>query len=98
MRRDGSDWVRLQAANGQGELKNSFPRWGPLPDDDVLWLAFSSVRPYTVDPSFNELPQIWITAIDPNKVESGEDPSSAPFWLPGQETQSDNHLPVWWSK
>lgn len=97
MRRDGSDQTRLNAANGEGEQQNSFPRWGPLPDDDVLWLAYSSTRSYSVDPN-RGLPQIWVTAIDPNKMESGADPSSSPFWLPGQDAQSDNHLPVWWSK
>lgn len=97
MRRDGSDKVRLDAANGVGNLQNSFPRWGPLPDDDVLWLAFSTKRTYEVDPNA-EIPQIWVSAIDPSKVEAGEDPSSTPFWLPGQDSQSDNHLAIWWSK
>jgi len=97
MRRDGSDQVRLDAANGSGELQNSFPRWGPLPDDDVLWLAYSTIRPYDVEPNSN-IPQIWVTAIDPGQVALGEDPSSTPFWLPGQDSQSDNHLAIWWSK
>jgi len=97
MRRDGSDKVRLDAANGEGNLQNSFPRWGPLPDDDVLWLAFSTKRSYEVDPN-SGIPQIWVIAIDPSRVEVGDDPSSTPFWLPGQDSQSDNHLAIWWSK
>jgi len=97
MRRDGSDKVRLDAANGVGNLQNSFPRWGPLPDDDVLWLAFSTKRSYEPDRN-SGLPQIWVSAIDPSQVALGNDPSSTPFWLPGQDSQSDNHLAIWWSK
>jgi hypothetical protein len=97
MSRDGGETdIRLDRANGQGALQNSYPRWGPLPDDDVLWLAYSSRRTYSLDPSND--PQIWLVGIDPSLAEQGEDPSSAPFWLPGQSTRSDNHLPVWWSK
>lgn len=100
MSRDGSIDIRLDNANGEGDLQNSYPRWGPLPDDEILWLAFSSRRDH---PLVNEdspvlLPQIWVAAIDPSLAEAGEDPSSAPFWLPGQDTQSDNHLPLWWSR
>ncbi|MFT5682865.1 MAG: dipeptidyl aminopeptidase/acylaminoacyl peptidase [Myxococcota bacterium] len=96
MSRDGSIDVRLKNANGDGDLQNSYPRWGPLPDDDVLWLAFSSKRTYAVSP--NVQPQIWVAAILPELAEKDEDPSSAPFWLPGQDPTSDNHLPVWWSQ
>ena len=64
--------------------------------DDVLWLAFSSKRTYAVDPG--EMPQIWVAAIQPSLAEKDEDPSSSPFWLPGQEVNSDNHLPVWWAQ
>ena len=97
MARDGTYQTRLDAANGEGELQNSFPRWGPLPDDDVLWLAFSSTRSYQVDPN-GGIPQIWVTAIEPEKILDGQDPSATPFWLPAQDSQSDNHLAIWWSK
>ena len=97
MARDGTYQTRLDAANGVGELQNSFPRWGPLPDDDVLWLAFSTTRSYSVDPN-GGVPQIWVSAIEPEKILEGEDPSSTPFWLPAQDSQSDNHLAIWWSK
>ena len=94
--RDGQVQLPLDTAN-QGEgLQNSYPRWGPLPDDDVLWLAFSSKRrlPWTG----SQMPQIWLTAIDPTLLEQGQDPSSPAFWLPGQDVGSDNHLPVWWDR
>jgi dipeptidyl aminopeptidase/acylaminoacyl peptidase len=96
MSRDGSIDIRLDNANGEGDLQNSYPRWGPLPDDDVLWLAYSSRRPYALQDTPN--PQIWLTAIRPDRALDGLDPSDAPLWLPGQDNLSDNHLPVWWSK
>ncbi|MFH1467089.1 MAG: hypothetical protein ABIO70_22085 [Pseudomonadota bacterium] len=98
--RDGSQLMRLDAANGEGQLGNSMPRWAPLPDDDVLWLAFSSRRSYPPRPpedgTRDQRPQIWIAAIDPTRATAGEDPSRAAFWLPGQDLRSDNHLPIWW--
>ena len=96
MSRDGSIDIRLDNANGFEPMQNSYPRWGPLPDDDVLWLAYSSRREYPLEGPSE--PQIWLVGIDPAKAKQGEDPSSAPFWLPGQVVNSDNHLPVWWSK
>ena len=96
MSRDGSIDIRLDNANGDGALQNSYPRWGPLPDDDVLWLAFSSRREYPIDPA--NTPQIWIVGVNPDLALQGQDPSSTPLWLPGQSVLNDNHLPVWWSK
>lgn len=96
MSRDGSIDIRLDQANGVGAMQNSYPRWGPLPDDDVLWLAFSSRREYSLASSME--PQIWIVGINPEQAKEGRDPSSAPIWLPGQAVGNDNHLPVWWSK
>jgi Tol biopolymer transport system component len=96
MSRDSSNDIRLDSANGEGNLQNSYPRWGPLPDDDILWLAFSSRRGYPINPT--TMPQIWIVGINPELAYQGEDPSSTPIWLPGQSVLNDNHLPVWWSK
>lgn len=94
--RDGQVQLPLDAANQGGGLQNSYPRWGPLPDDDVLWLAFSSKRqlPWTA----SRMPQIWLTAIDPALADGDQDPSSPAFWLPGQDVGSDNHLPLWWDQ
>ncbi len=90
---DGGEPVRLDAANQEGELTNSWPRWAPLPDDDVLWLAFSSRRPYGLQ--VDGEPQVWISAFDPARAEAGEDPSWPAFWLPGQSVAHNNHRPVW---
>lgn len=91
---EGTIDLPLGAANGEPNGQNSYPRWAPLPDDNVLWLAFSSDRGYPL--SSTEQPQIWVSAIDTTLAAAGADPSRAPFWLPGQTTSADNHLPVWW--
>lgn len=93
----GGTPIRLDNANGVGSMRNSLARWAPLPDDDVLWLAFSSRQKKGGEGAASSS-QIWVTAIDPALAEAGQDPSSAPYWLPGQNNSSDNHLPVWWSQ
>jgi TolB protein len=97
MSADGAINVALGEANGVGPAQNSYVRWAPLPDDDVLWLAFSSLRTYPLS-EIAGFPQIWVAAIYPEEAASDGDPSRPPFWLPGQSTNSNNHLPVWWSK
>ena len=94
---DGSVVLELTAANGVGELSNSWPGWAPLPDADVLWLTFSSRRPYGfLANQSGEKPQIWVTAFDLNIAAEGTaDPSSPPFWLPFQDLGTNNHIPVW---
>ena len=94
---DGSINIELVTANAGANNQNSYPRWGPLPDDNVLWLAFSSSRIY--QPSGGaRVPNIWVSAIDEDLASQGVDPSSEAWWLPGQVRQSDNHLPVWWEQ
>lgn len=85
--------VQLRAANADGELTNSWPKWAPLPDDDVLWLAFGSTRAY--GRRVSGVPQLWLAAFDPSRAQRGEDPSWPAFWLPGQDETTGNHIPVW---
>lgn len=94
---DGSTNIELTTANQKANNQNSYAKWGPLPDDNVLWLAFSSSRVYPPSGT-QEMPNIWISAIDEELAAQGVDPSSEAFWLPGQVRNSDNHLPVWWDQ
>ncbi len=94
IRPDGTDMTYLAAANMGTNLTNSWPRWGPLPDDEVLWLTFASRRDYGYTAVTGD-PQIWVSAFDPSKIEQGEDPSSPAFWLPGQLSNQNNHVPLW---
>ncbi len=90
----GGTPVLLEAANMGEGLTNSWPRWSPLPDDDILWLTFSSRRDYGYVAQRSE-PQVWVTAFDPAEIEAGNDPSSPAFWLVGQDPMENNHVPVW---
>ena len=92
---EGGDPIKLDNANQDRDLTNSWPRWGPIPDDDVLWLAFASTRDYGTA-STDGTAHIWVTAIDTDKAEQGEDPSSPAFWLVQQVVGEGNHAP-WWS-
>ena len=89
----GSVVVELAEANITSGLTNSLPRWAPLPDDDVLWLAFSSNRVYGNVTLGN--PQLWVTGFDPGRAALGIDPSWPAFWLPGQDPTQNNHIPMW---
>jgi len=86
--------IALVAANMSEGLTNSWPRWSPLPDDDILWLTFSSKRAYGYQVTFGQ-PQVWVSAFDPALAEQGLDPSSPSFWLVGQDIRENNHVPVW---
>lgn len=90
---EGGTPIELVSANQVPGITNSMPRWGPLPDDDVLWLAFSSKRYYGNKTLGN--PQLWVAAFDPARAESGIDPSWPAFWLPGQDMTQNNHIPNW---
>ena len=94
--RGGGTPVELAAANRTTGLYNSYPRWGPLPDDDVLWIAFSALREYGNHAAVNH--QIWVAGFDPARAEAGEDPSWPAFWLPGQDLGSSNHVPIWYDQ
>lgn len=83
----------LASANQALGLTNSWPRWAPLPDDSVLWLAFASRRNY--GNVVSGMPQIWVAGFDPERARRGEDPSWPAFWLPGQDTTQGNHIPFW---
>lgn len=93
VKEDGSVAVELAAANISADLTNSLPRWGPLPDDEVMWLAFSSNRVYGNVTAGN--PQLWVAGFDPERASRGEDPSWPAFWLPGQDPSQNNHIPMW---
>jgi len=96
---DGETFYELAAANGEGEgWTNSWPMWAPLPDADIAWLTFSSKRPYGFATSLEDnQPQIWVTGFDIEAADDPEteDPSSPPFWLPFQDIETNNHIPIW---
>jgi len=91
---EGGDPIELANANLADGVINSWPRWAPVPDDDVLWIAYASKRDYGLYESPNA--QIWVAAIDTYVAETGADPSYPAFRLPQQDFETSNHAP-WWS-
>lgn len=72
------------------------PRSAPeLVDGKYLFFSFHSRLPYGSTSTSG--PQVWLAAIDMDllKQDPSQDPSSAPFWLPGQDTSAPNVTPTW---
>jgi hypothetical protein len=98
MSADGSGVVLLDRVS-EGGLDYQ-PRFSPFDRGGYFWLSFLSRRVYgndaigngTRDPSRRQ--QIWVTAIRTDAA-PGEDPSSVPYWLPGQRAQSANISAFW---
>lgn len=90
----GGDPIELTNANDTGDIGNSWPHWGPLPDDDIYWLTFSSKRDYG-DVMTDGYSQIWVTAFNPETAAQGTDPSAPAFWLSNQDVETSNHSTYW---
>jgi hypothetical protein len=75
-----------------GMFQNSQPTWAP--PGDYHWIAFNSQREYgMILPKGTQ--QIWVAAVDPAKLGTGEDPSFPAFRLQFQGLQEDNHRAFW---
>lgn len=97
------------ASNGPDDVWSStWPQWAPTMGKRYVWLAYASERPYghRLTPQNNncgglvqgqrQCKQLWITALDKNKLASGtEDPSQAAFWIPGQSINAQYVSPQW---
>ena len=98
MNRDGGDVRRLTAASGGPTGVDNFqPRFSPFTAGGYYWLSFLSRRDYgnaSVGTRGSGFQQIWVTAVRVG-AGAGEDPSSVPYWLPGQNTTSRNISAYW---
>lgn len=92
----GGTPLRLSKASDPGP--SSWPKWAPVKHDyadgKVMWLTFSSARPYGLRLNAHEVTQLWMVAFDPAKAAAG-DPSFPAFWLPFQDITSGNHIGQW---
>jgi hypothetical protein len=98
-----------KGSNGAGTTKSStWPQWAPTLGARYGWLAYASERPYgheltpenkscgALVQGQGSCKQLWVTAIDLQKLKSGtDDPSSAPFWIPGQNIHAQYVSPQW---
>jgi hypothetical protein len=103
----GGTPVDLAHLNGDATYTSSWPRWAPdhgmFRGKPLYWVAFSSQRPYGLRlagaTDGSAVPQLWFAAVVLN--ENG-DPSFAPVWLPGQNSDiahlTGNHVPQWVTK
>jgi hypothetical protein len=84
---------RVSNVDGVMGVGNSMPTWAPSTKPGTFWLAFSSVRAYSVvRPLDDKADQIWIAAIEPS---SKGDPSFPAFWAPFQSIAEGNHRAFW---
>jgi hypothetical protein len=106
----GSWTVDLTALNGPGDLDITWPHWAPGATNDYYWIVFSSERDYghkvtaqssnpqCVANGVKQCKQLWMAAIDKQKLLSGMapiDPSAPPVWIPGQDIGANNISPYW---
>jgi hypothetical protein len=83
---------RVNNEDGIIDIGNSMPTWAPSTRPGTFWLAFSSLRAYSVvRPQDDKEDQIWIAAIDPTAV----DPGFSAFWAPFQNIADGNHRAFW---
>ena len=92
---------------GETKLTNSYPKWSPFvtrgnngDTSRLMWVTFSSSRKYGLRQPVTATGEnpwgtlLWMAAVDPDKVGSG-DPSYAAFALPFQDINTSNHIAQW---
>ncbi len=96
---DGTGVVRLDnASGGPGGDRSYQPRFSPFTQGGYFWLSFLSRRDYgnaQVGTAGTARQQIWVTAISTTGTTGGTDPSAVSYWLPGQDTASQNISAYW---
>ncbi|MDB4931919.1 MAG: tolB protein precursor [Myxococcaceae bacterium] len=74
-----------------------FPNFSPFVQGGQYWLLYFSRRDYgnaQAGTRGTGRRQLWVTAVS-TAVTPGADPSSVPYWLPGQDVASDNVSGFW---
>ncbi|AKF04593.1 PD40 domain-containing protein [Sandaracinus amylolyticus] len=102
--RDGGTPIRLVRGMGDGGPVDAFwPVFSPFVTEErdgsrLFWLAFYSRQDFgnaRAGTAGTSRRQLWVMAIDPAAAERGEDPSSPPYWLTGQDTRADDIAALW---
>jgi hypothetical protein len=101
--RDGGTPVRLDnAVGGANAVESYHPTFSPFSTMEpggrrYYWLAYFSRRDYgnaQAGTRGTRRRQLWVTAIDAS-APPGTDPSSVPYWLPGQDVATENMAAYW---
>jgi TolB protein len=88
----------LTAASGAPGTTSTWPKFAPFSQaGGLMFITFNSKMDYGFFPNLtNNMPQLWLTVIDPKKlVQSGVDPSRPPVWLPFQGVMQRNYASAW---
>ena len=87
--------IDLGAVNGI--TGNSWPKWSPFvhrfKGKSILWLSFSTRRPYGVRGGTNA--QIWMVPVEISALEKGQESGFPPLRLPFQDLNTGNHIAQW---
>lgn len=98
MKPDGTEVRRLTNASGGAAATDTFqPRFSPFKAGGYFWMSYLSRRDYgnaQVGTKGTNRQQIWVSAVRENPSPSA-DPSEVGYWLPGQNTQSQNIAAYW---
>ncbi|MFO0597116.1 MAG: hypothetical protein U0228_17515 [Myxococcaceae bacterium] len=98
MKADGSEVRRLHRASGGPSTSDTFqPRFSPFKAGGYYWVSYLSRRNYgnaQVGTRGTNRQQIWVSAVTENP-QPGADSSEVGYWLPGQNTQSQNIAAYW---
>lgn len=94
----GAKPISLLNARRTANASTNWPRAVPIPQrsGSLLFFSFSSRAPYgLIKPGASA--QLWLSTVDLDKAQAQptQDPSSVPFWLPGQDMVSDNLMGSW---
>jgi mono/diheme cytochrome c family protein len=93
----GGITTRLDNACG-GARRCYLPNFSPYDAGGYFWLIYYSFKDYgnaTVGTKGTGRRQMWITAIDKSKLGTGQDPSSVPYWVPDQDSTTQNMSAFW---
>jgi hypothetical protein len=98
MKPNGTEVRRLTRASGGAAAVDTFqPRFSPFKAGGYFWMSYLSRRDYgnaQVGTRGTHRQQIWVSAVGENPNPTA-DPSEVGYWLPGQNTQSQNIAAYW---
>ena len=94
----GGTPLRMTNATFDGvEHDAYFPNFSPFVQGGFYWVVYFSRRDYgnaVAGTRGSGRRQLWVSAVT-TSPQPGADPSSVPYWLPGQDVRSDNVSGFW---
>ncbi|MEO8549174.1 MAG: hypothetical protein ABI678_04355 [Kofleriaceae bacterium] len=89
----------ITLATACGGIRDCYlPNFSPYDDGGYIWIVFYSLRDYgnaLAGTKGTQRRQMWITGIDKSKLGTGADPSLVPYWLPDQDSATENMSAFW---